>query len=437
MLTFLEFKEQILNEASVLADKYEHGHKVILNQQNKAFITAGYKQGDIFELVKDGTVKFDKELTVGKSTEILYIKDNNGLILKLIGISTSNKTLFTHATDKLNKSDTGKLTELKENASMYMIESIVEHGKVPNPEELKQHINDNLYRDVFYNSALKHAECFHKYFHNSGYIYERQKKNLTKELYKAGTKLSGKKDDNWNPADIWLIKKSFDISSLYNEVVNIEELNSNIATAYKEGNVVPISLKQIPDKKEATLDVIDPEHLLNAKLDYDFDFDKVDISNSFANALWFTKHGFYIRFMYKGSSTSTNVYIEGSISQLGAISPDDYQKLIKKYTGETIKNKFTTQDLPNLNNYIKKLHDISLIIPRLGNVITNFKEVEDKVNNSTEFEQIRFMGLVEQLYPLAILSKDKQKFNEVMKHCYFLAKKITETSSMYVILHEK
>ena len=111
---------------------------------------------------------------------------------------------------------------------------------------------------------------------------------MTGPLYDLGRRLSQKGNDNWNPADVWMIKKDFDMKSLLKSAT-ADELNDGISAAIKSQDLIPISLKQV-EGPTAKFSVVDPNSVGEADpaSKMDFSFKKVDLSESFNNFILWT-----------------------------------------------------------------------------------------------------------------------------------------------------
>ena len=62
-------------------------------------------------------------------------------------------------------------------------------------------------------------------FKGAGYTYERQLDDVTKKIYKNALDFSGLSKDNWNPGDIWIVKRIWiflitQMQQTYNKLIN-------------------------------------------------------------------------------------------------------------------------------------------------------------------------------------------------------------------------
>lgn len=426
------------------SSKYGEGHKVVLKESDKIppatgkkFTENKYKLGEsVFSITKTAKTKdigLVIELASGKDTIMLIDEKKKVVLVK--GSESSINNCFNHFSEN-SKSNTGALTELKELVSMYMFEAAIESNKTLTEEQIMTKIGSkkNLYQSIYYESAAKQTVALKKFMgSNKGYHYERQASNLTDNLYKTGRKLSGKANDNWNPADVWMIKKTYDIKKLVN-ATSIEELNNGIAAAFKKKDLIPISLKQVTEDK-AVLEITDPASQMNQKLDYDMTFSKVDLSDTFANFIVQTKSGFAVRCGFKASATTLNVSLEGRFIgagyQLGAVDAKQYGPHQKQKYGYTVRSGVGV----SASDYAKakaELKEMFSKYPRLSNTIKDYKQAEALFSKADKLTKDRFANLISYLYSFMI--SPKSKFQENMTFCYFSSKKLSTDSSLYIVI---
>ena len=253
--------------------KYGENHRVILKDKpvNSAlFKKEGYVPGKTVFLIIRRKVKATKFVEVAKGNKSITLKDDRNKIVLIEGSESSINGSFNHFT-KNAKSNTNVLTEIKELVSMHLFESYIERGRVLKEEEVKSMVGktksvyETLFDSFYYESALKQLNELKKYKLKKGYHYERQKGSMTHELYKLARGLTGKLDDNWNPGDVWMIRKNYNMKPLLNSK-SANELNGELTKAFKKRDVIPISLKQV-EKAQATSSIVDPSKLMTQKLD--------------------------------------------------------------------------------------------------------------------------------------------------------------------------
>jgi hypothetical protein len=269
-----------------------------------------------------------------------------------------------------------------------------------------------------------------------GYHYERQAADKTDELYKVGRKLSGKANDNWNPADVWMIKNNFDMKKL-TKASSITELNTEIASAFKKKELIPISLKQVESKQKAVIELVDPASQMDKDLDFDVSFSKVDLSDTFANFIVQTKSGFAVRCGFKASATTLNVSLEGRFIgagyQLGAVDAKQYSPHIKSKYQYDVRSGVgvTSSDYTKAKTELKAMF---AAYPRLSNTIKDYKQAEAIFNKADKLTKDRFANLVSYLYSFLMAPKGPAKFKDNMKFCYYSSKKLSNDSSLYIVV---
>lgn len=430
--------------ASIVENKkYGEGHEVVLKDASKLgsvfkreISKAGYIAGKSQFKLTFNPKKIDKSVVLAdKNAKTIYLKDSNNKVVEIIATKSMIETSFNHATSGKTKSNTNLLTEIKENISMWVFQSYFENKKILKEEDITAKLGKNVdsYDTTYYQSAIKQLEELKKYIKSGGYTYERQGANLTKDLYKAARNLTGKLNDNWNPADVWMIRKGFDLSSIYN-TNTANDLNTRLAEAFYNHDVIPISLKNVTTPK-AKSSVIDPNKLLKSKLDLNLEFDQVDLSSpSFGNFILKTKSGFAVRAGFKASSTTLVVSLEGRMLgagyQLGAIDAKAYKDRIKEKYQYTLRSGKSTPS--DIKIALKEAKEIFNKYKRLSNTVSTYEELEDIVLQSEDFIQNRFSNIISYVY--ASLFLPRNEFEEHMKYCYYNAKKITKESGIYLIL---
>lgn len=428
------------------SSKYGEGHKVILKDSDKipqssgtAFKEHKYEAGkSTFAITKSAKPKdIDTVIQLGAGSDSIMLIDEKKKIVLVKGSESAINNTFNHFSENA-KSNTGALTEIKELVSMYMFEAAVETGKKLTEDQVIAKLGDKkkLYTSLYYTSAEAQTKELVKFMKSAkGYHYERQAQDKTNALYVIGRKLSGKSNDNWNPADVWMIKKTFKMDTLL-EAKSIDELNNAIAAAFKKKDVIPISLKQV-DGDKATMSVVDPSSQMNQKLDYDMSFLKVDLSDTFANFIVQTKSGFAVRCGFKASATTLNVSLEGRFVgagfQLGAVDAKQYGPHVKEKYNYTVRSGtgVSAQSHATAKAELKKLFTK---YPRLSNTIKDYKQAEALFNKADKLTKDRFANLISYLYSFLGAADTPAKFKENMTFCYFSSKKLTSGSCVYAII---
>lgn len=422
--------------------KYGEGHQLVLKDKLSgsmatSFRQMGYEPGkSIFKITLKKTPKPIKSFKVSEGTKSVILFDKNNKKIILEGSESGINGVFNHYSVNA-KSKTGLLTQIKETFSLEIFKNYFEFNKTLSEEKAIELVSNSIkeakqnYDSVYYSSAIKQLDELKKYVKKKNYTYERQGADRTKDLYIVARKLTNKLSDNWNPGDVWMIQKNFDMKPLL-QSKTATELNAKLTEAFNKKDILPISLKQVEQPK-AKSSIIDPSNMMNQKLDLDLKFDRVDLSETFNNFIVITKSGFAIRCGFKASATTLNVSLEGRFIgagfQTGAVDAKVYTKEIK----ENFNYDLRSSDV-NKNDYDvakKELKQMFNKYNRLSNTIDNYNTAIKLFDKGNKLVKDRFANLMSYMYSFLIIPK---KFEEHMKFCYFTSKKITTDSSIYLII---
>lgn len=418
--------------------KYGEGHKVVLRSSLSApvqrlYTSNGYKLGtSIFSIVLNPN-NISSIIQYSSGSTDMFIKDERGRVVQLIGSPSAIDGTFNHYSTN-SKSQTNVLTEVKENISMFMFEGFIEKKVTLSEDQIIEKLGTQkqYFDSTYYESAVKQLNELKGYITTNGFHYERQGGIKTKKLYDVARKLTRKASDNWNPADVWMIKKSYDMTPLYNSTES-QQLNGMLAEAFYKREVIPISLKNVTTAK-ASSSIIDPQKLLNMDLTLDLSYSKVDLSDTFANFILQTISGFAVRVGYKASATTLNVSLEGRMIsagyQLGAVDAKAYQNEVSTTYRYQLRNGVSVP-FTEMTTAKKELKEIVDRYGRFSNTLTDYDQAMNKLDESDELTKKRFINLISYMYSLMIVPPD---FKKHMKFCYFTAKKITNDSGLYLIL---
>jgi hypothetical protein len=422
--------------------KYGEGHQLVLKDKLSGSMAAsfrqmGYEPGkSIFKITLKKTPKPTKSFKVaeGNKSILLFDKSNKKIILE--GSESGINGVFNHYSANA-KSKTGLLTQIKETFSLEIFKNYFELNKTLSEEKAIELVSNTIkeakqnYDSVYYSSAIKQLDELKKYVKKKNYTYERQGADRTKELYIVARKLTKKLSDNWNPGDVWMIQKNFDMKPLL-QSKTASELNAKLTEAFNKKDILPISLKQVEQPK-AKSSIIDPSNMMSQKLDLDLKFDRVDLSETFNNFIVITKSGFAIRCGFKASATTLNVSLEGRFIgagfQTGAVDAKVYTKEIKESFNYDLRSSEV-----NKNDYDvakKELKQMFSKYNRLSNTIENYNSAIKLFDKGNKLVKDRFVNLMSYMYSFLIIPK---KFEDHMKFCYFTSKKITTDSSIYLII---
>jgi len=244
--------------ANILKSKYGDGHKVLIKDRSglakvrndiPSLVSKplyGIQPGkSVFELLKTKSKQKKPKHTIYLSKdskgEQVFMKKFNSLTTYLfIGSKSVIQGMFDHAGDgKSSKSDTNDKTELKELVSLCVMEQKLKFNKDVDydfvdtciPTRLKK-----MFTEEYLDSAKKQLKLWLSKesgrFKGGSYAFERQLDNLTKDVYKNALELAKLQKDNWNPGDIWIVKKNMNFDN-YTKASNIQQINKQLVEDYK------------------------------------------------------------------------------------------------------------------------------------------------------------------------------------------------------------
>jgi|TARA_R110001592_G_scaffold34313_8_gene117876 hypothetical protein len=432
------------------SSKYGEGHKVVLkpkvsNKLAVEFRKNGYKLGSsIFTITKKKVKpKIELELSDSKTSE--YLIDTSNRVVQFYGSDMAFHNTFNHhGKGAGGKSETKVRTETKEIISMCVIREALERGKKYDDDQAYDCLPKNLkqyYEDIYLSSAEAQLKAFRGYIRSglkkanlSGYIYERQQENLTKPLYKKANELSGLQADNWNPADIWLIRKGFSMKRIL-ESKTMGQLNVRLREALTKADLIGVSLKQVESGRVGQVEVINSGK--KQEIDKDFTFDTMQITNTFANATFFTKSLFGVRISYK-SGTSLSVSLEGKNKNeskfLGGIDAKAYPKYVFDIYGYKLRNGSAVNLKTDEPLAMKEMKEVFNKYPasKLSASIKNYDEIKSLYKAMSDYNKKRFCNITSYIYSYLIIPKTK--FFDHMEWSFLTAKKVSKEGGVYVLL---
>ena len=438
--------------ANLFKPKYKDGHLINIKPKTQRGLldklkTYGLDPLKVLSLIKRPLPQSTKYTIVpmGSGNQVLNAKLENGAkIFSFRGAKTTIENLFDHYGKNTGKSATDKKTKTKELVSLCLLENKLKTGKLVDedfvddclPSELKTY-----YNSLYYDSAEKQVKAFLNKvsgFKGANYDFELQAANRTKRMYEVAQKLSGLQKDNWNPADMWIIKKNFDMSKL-EKAINIDDLNSQLIKEYKNKNLLGISLKQVTGNV-SNVSFINEKPGALPEVNIDFSFDNMALSETFNNAIIETKGKFAVRIGYKAAADNFNVYLEGrmigSNVNMGAVDAKKFPLEVSKRFGYTIRKEGEPdikKDFAVAKKEYKEMYGLYKASD-LSNKITSFNDLMDKYEKAPAFVKKRFIKLITFVYPFMVLAKQSKKFGDFMKWNYFTAKKITSKGGFYMLL---
>jgi len=440
--------------ANIFKPKYKDGHLVSIKPKTQRSVLDKLKKygldpTKVLSLIKRPLSKSQNLkliiIPMGTGKEVLHAELENGSkVFSFRGAKTTIENLFDHYGKNTGKSATDKKTKTKEMVSLCLLENKLKKGTLVDedfvddclPSELKTY-----YNSVYYDSAEKQVKAFVNKvsgFKGTNYDFELQAANRTKRMYEVAQKLSGLQKDNWNPADMWIIKKNFDMTKLEN-AMNIDDLNSQLIKEYKNKNLLGISLKQVTGNASIASFVNEKPGTL-PEVNIDFSFGNMALSETFNNAIIETKGKFAVRIGYKAAADNFNVYLEGrmigSNVNMGAVDAKKFPSEVSKRFRYTIRKEGEPdiqKDFAVAKKEYKEMYGL-YSASDLSNKIRSFNDLIDKYEKAPAFVKKRFIKLITFVYPFMVLAKKSKKFDDFMRWNYFTAKKITSKGGFYMLL---
>jgi len=439
----------ILNNPS-----YGEGHQVILKEKLSDKIVIDFKKYNylagktVFTMTKK-TASPQIQLFLSNEKSFVNLIDDKKRIVKFFGSGSAFNSTFNHFGGKGSKSDTTKLTEVKELISINVFQQFLKFNKKIDFEFVNKLLPSNLReynKKEFVDGSHKQLSLWlskEKGRFKGGYHYERQMDNLTKGMYDNVKKLTGLQKDNWNPGDMWLIKNGFKMDK-YEKSGNISDINKMLIQDYNKQNLVGISLKQINPNQAGRIDYINLSTIKKKEVDFDFKFSECDFTaDTFKNAIIYSTSGFGVRMGFKASTENYGVYLEGRFkgagSQVGGMDakkiPDEIQK---RYN--YVLRKGGTPDLkkeqPLALEEMKKIYKRHPA-NKISNGISDYKDFLKKYEKAPNFQKGRFCRIVSFMYPyleLAFAKGGEKEFKDLMNWSFHLSKKETAFGGFYIFL---
>src|SRR5210317_989315 len=408
--------------ASIFNPEYKDGHKVLIKDKTMlrkvgssipALVsksTLGITPGKtVFELIKTKSKQKNPKHTIVVSPtpkgnlEAYMIKSGTSQKYLFIGAKSSLQNMFTHAGDgKSSKSDTDDKTATKELASLCLFEQKLKTGKDATYDYVYKKLPVKLkkfFTDEFFASSQKQLKLWLSKekgrFKGQGFVFERQLDNLTKRIYRNALSLAKLNKDNWNPGDIWIVKRDLDFK-VYEKAQNIQQINKQLVADYNDEKLVGISLKQINPNQTGRVDYINLSPTKKKEVKFDFTFTNCDFTgDTFKNAIIYSKSGFGVRMGFKASTDNFGVYLEGRFkgagSQVGGMDAKQIPGEIQKRYGYTIR-KGGTPDLKTEEPLA--LEEMKKIFKRhpankISNTLKSYNNFMDIYNKAPLFQKQR------------------------------------------------
>ena len=258
------------------------------------------------------------------------------------------------------------------------------------------------------------------------------------------------KKDNWNPADIWMVKKGYDgkdieniVKKLEDGVASISDLNHIVNSRFKTKDLIGISLKKI--EKNGKLETIhtDSGKIQNIKVKTINKGRGFSVLNSYLDINYTVDDNgieifYFIRFRPRGKSGAISTYFEGqpvgTTVRDGAVSKD---MLTKKYFNK--KDLKVKEILENTQEEFRTVKECALYVAdKLGekkfkkfieagakNKLVVLNDIEKRTKN--HYEIIRATMLIYYVYLI-----ENSNTTSFLRDCYLSAKKMNDFSSVHL-----
>ena len=396
-----------------------------------------------------GSIKLDPSTTPGDT----YVLSVGGQFFRLY---LSGRTLSNVIGEDGKAVDAKKpSTAQQEDGCMISLNE----GKLLKHEQINDKIGFDFNED-WYKSFKLSFEAFTKNVinekHLGDYVFyrdsDKKKPNFLNEI--TDEKILPTKKDNWNPADVWAVKKSemskieLEVTKLYKQMndknVSIEKLNKFVENKFKDKSLLGISLKQVTSNK-ATLDTIKN----------DAKFFKAIIYKGVSNKFKFIGKNSYVDILTKFSCFKSNniEYRFRFRSRAASGQLDMYgegQPVTQKTFDGAIDKQYTLnvflKDGVNFTRFIKTFNakkaksvtDGLNLLPSTYSAFVKFVKANkfDFINvdlNSMKEDlkdEYKVKRAIYNLYYVYMIETFKNR-KEMMKQFYLAAKKMSEFSSIH------
>lgn len=364
-------------------------------------------------------------------------------------------------------------TAKQENCTRLACESFIEKGKMPTGKEFQKIYKG--YDDEWAETFKLQAESLKGYLKsNKGYQYSRDD-GIMPEIESFAKQYCGVNQmDNWNPADIYIVKKNqiTNIKKKLEEIkkipgddaVRLDSLNGYMVDQFKTKKLLGISLKKITSGKvklEETnigADRVEKISLVKNSFKCDLDMNAKGEFNTGELAFAITVDGsdgfrlpnvvnVQIRAFSGGVRESTQMDMTGSgaaaklgkVSSQKAIDPYLSKMGLKRRMGTNIPKvgKFTTSEIKNYVDEQKQLAKVSIDGTRVffgkdpwSTSFTRARQ-QERVNNRTASQ---LSSKLQCFTWISIFNKiaQKGKLNEFLTILYYGAKKQYESAGPFL-----
>lgn len=385
-----------------------------------------------------------------------YFKDRKA-VYKVMGDNIPNGAFKWTTSGK--STNRGELTTLKELCSLVMMLHRINGTKPPvGSDELAEEVAKDygfkqapaLMREVYFTSAEAHANNTRNLPFSGKYLGELQGVKFSKPVYNLAKKLTKKAADNWNPSDVWFVRKT-DLPKVESMVQELEtdikqRVMSEKKIAYKfkdmldvflkEGILIGVSLKQV-DRGAGKADLVSADNVRKKSSEMNFRITQNYIRDTSKGLPAYgevrTQSGFNIKYGGRANAQKANINTEGQMAgashQLGAIDAKALDAMAKEKKLTILKD----SDFKGIET-VEKLYDeyIGYLKKNESNIHRKFvgKRTKDEMLSDYDFVNLkRFFATI------SVFRFMKSLTTEEVLDLFLLAKKVDTVNPNYYLLH--
>lgn len=420
--------------------------RALPREQAKAFTDYGYSAGHEFTIDRRGAMlKTARTINLGGEQHELKLRDKSN---KQVLVYADDVSIIDSSFDLLHKNSTALNTEAKELVSMFLIESYQEKGNVLSEDDVYSKIPAKIrpyYNSIYYRSGIKHMHAMHDYLKNQkGLTYERQQQGQkSKNIYAAVKKYGGPQADNWNPGDVWVFDKNVKVvGDVIKPTNNLTSLNENLRRVFYDNLVMGVSLKQVEDTVSSSkTSVVDIKGGTKEFLELnDMMFTNANLSETLKNVNIETKSGFFVRCAYKGGAQDFSISVEGKIAGRDRSLGSADASVLKDMFAQKYGYQLRSGSVANLENderlMVDELEQIMRAYPKEKITASGLSETQilRLFTDGDDLLKKRMVNLMSYLYAFLVVPKNEKQEKEIFFSTYLLSMKLTDRSSVYLLL---
>lgn len=356
-----------------------------------------------------------------------------------------------------------KLADAGEKATIEAIKLFIKNKRILKPEDTGEKIfieNPSAFSDwlhTFNETPKAIKEIVSGSLHSFEYIHDATSGNKFQPIVDKIVKVHGGSKDSWNPADLWIIKKTKFNSILNNfhKILDSKMSDSEKLTAsneyfkklYDNGELYPISLKQIIRGSKYKIELSNYE-----KTNYHYDFEMSDFPCDFSldsNQNWNTKEiggfraknletGKTLEFQVRGfphgyTTAQTEITKSGDRSggRVGKIPTKEIDRIMASYGGKRISSIRQLKDMNWDRNDIKQYADMFKDLDGSKHFENHIHDWLKRCDVDYDFKAT-FAMKIQGLVISHFLYKNKKDISTILTGFLLAAKKISNDSGFFI-----